>query len=527
MRHLGTPRSKLVGLAAVGLAVMTAGCGSTVQGASQLGNPAAASGGLALPSAAGSSQGGSGLGIGDSTTVGNDSGGTSADGSGAPGSGATRSGAAGRGAAGPSTSGPRVGGAAAGSHGSDGPGVTATTINVAGAYDPNAGAEDAALGLANANPGDEQAEEQAVVNYVNAHGGLAGRKVNMIWYKSRSDESSTQTQQGECATWTQDRKAFILSGGSPLLDQCTAKAGGVGLWEAIVGEDTALQHEYPTDVDLTGFSIDRGMAVTIAGLKKEGYFGQGAKVGIATWADPTYEYGIAHGAQPALSAAGVGKVPVEYISVPQSYQDLGATSSAVSSAVLKFHSEGINHVILFDGPAGVNSSGILCIEWMQQASSQHYYPKYGLNSTSGFSTGASDYPEKEMIGSEGVGWWPSWDLNSADYAALPQSKSQKLCLAIEKKAKQPISNANQQSVAFGTCDFFFFLQQAFRDIHGPLNATTAMAAINAMGTSYKPDGAFGLDITSSQHSAAALVRNVAFVPSCTCYRYTSSSYAPG
>lgn len=74
----------------------------------------------------------------------------------------------------------------------DGPGVTKTTINVGAVYDPDAAAADSAIGLAGANPGDVKAETEAVIKYVNSHGGVAHRKLNPIWYKeSVSDPAST------------------------------------------------------------------------------------------------------------------------------------------------------------------------------------------------------------------------------------------------------------------------------------------------------------------------------------------------
>jgi hypothetical protein len=212
--------------------------------------------------------------------------------------------------------------------------------------------------------------------------------------------------------------------------------------------------------------------------------------------------------------------------VPDSDGDLAATSASVSSAVLKFHSDGVDHVIIFDGPAGVNSAGDLVLEWMNQANSQSYYPRYGLNSTSGFSTLASDYPQKEMEGSVGVGWVPVTDLSQSDYEALPQTPLQKTCIQIMTAAGQAPSSAQMEGLELDACDLFFFLQQALAGVSGPLNQQTALSAIDRVGAAFPDVTTFGTYFSAAQHDGAQLVRNMAFVDSCDCYRYDSAPYNP-
>jgi len=409
----------------------------------------------------------------------------------------------------------------------DGPGVTSTTINIAAAYDPDAAAADSALGAANANPGDTKAEETAVINYINSHGGVAHRKLNPIWFKASVSQDANTTYEQGCQDWTQDHKVFVLSGGSPILDQCTANAHAIGVAAgAIVLETTAQDRKYPADINLTSFTIDHSMLVTINGLARQGYFSKGAKVGVVTWDDPYYHYGISTGANPALARAGLKNVPVQYIAVPQSAGDLGATSAAAGNAVLKFRAMGIDHVILFDGPAGINNSGVLVLEWMQQANSQQYYPKYGLNSTSAFNALASDLPQKELIGSVGVDWTPPLSETQQEWNSAPIPGMGRLCLKIMKDAGQQQSAANAQAIQLAICDEMFFLKQVLDPITGPLNQQTALAAMNATGTRFTSSITFGVDLTASRHDAADLVRNMAFQTSCSCFRYTSNPYNP-
>jgi hypothetical protein len=407
----------------------------------------------------------------------------------------------------------------------DGPGVTSTTITAGVTYDPNSAAEDSALGAAGANPGDEKAETDAVVNYVNAHGGIAHRKLVINYYLGNTEvDTASQIYQAACNAWTQDTKTFIIPTGTPILDQCVANEHALGVNAQFVAETSPILQQFPSDVNINGFTIDRGMRVTVEGLADQHYFT--GKLGIVTWDENDYHYGITSGALPALAALGIHNPPVEYVTVPQTYGDLGSTSSSVASAVLQFKTQGIDHVILFDGPAGINSSGVLVLEFLQQANSQQYYPRYGLNSTSGFDGLASDYPPAEMANSIGVGWFPSLDLDSADYKALPQTPLQKLCLKIEAAAGQAATSTTETGLQLTICDDIFFLQYALGKVTGPLNQQNALAAIDSVGSSWQSLSTFGVYFSATQHDAAEQVRNVTFVPSCTCYRYDSGSYTP-
>ena len=525
--QMGRIRTRRAPLVAGLLALAAAGCGTTVSGtASTVAD--GGQGGQAL-TGPGTAAGGSAGSVGGTGTAG----GSSVLGGG---SGSTSSGAAASSAGATYGSGsvvsppPGTGGgvSTSGSAAANGPGITPSTIYIADAYEPDAAAADSALGAANANPGDTKTETEAIVKYINNHGGVAGRKLSVVWYKASVYQDANTTYQQACSTWTQDNKVFVIGAGNPILDQCIANAHAVGITSgAITLETTAMNQKYPADINVSGLTNDRAMKLTIEGLAKQGYFANGAKVGIATWDSAYFSWSIQHAAVPALNALGVHNVPVEYITPPQSYGELGATSASTSSAVLKFRQMGIDHVILFDGAVGVNASGVLVLEWMQQAQSQHYNPRYGLDSTSGFTSLASDYPKQQMVGSIGVGWDPSLDVPASDWPPSKLPPSGRLCLQIMRQAGQPASGANAAGLQLAYCDRYFFIKRVLDAIRGPINQQSAMAVIDAIGSGYQPLTTFGISLSPQQHDGVRLVRNVGFDASCTCYHYTSQPYSPG
>ncbi|HVA61556.1 MAG TPA: hypothetical protein VNG13_13620 [Mycobacteriales bacterium] len=351
------------------------------------------------------------------------------------------------------------------------------------------------------------------------------------WYKASVSSDATTTAQGMCSAWTQDSKNLIwFSGGLPILDQCAARYHDIQLASGTSPtlETTATNVQYPADVDLNALTNDRAMKYTIAGLGREGYLRRGTKVGIATWDDPNFRYGITNDALPGLAALGFRAVPVAYVTPPASYGDLGSTSASVSSAILHFRQLGIDHVILFDGGSGVAGGGILTLEWMQQAQSQHWYPRYGLDSGSGFNALASSLPQQEMADSVGVSWQPVLDETSSDLEAFAaHSSAAQLCQQIMKGAGQQVSGNNSVAIQFAICEQFFYLKRILDPLTGPLNEGTVLSAIDGTGTSFGSIVAFHVDLNSNRHDGADEVRNMAFSAACTCYQYTGPVYAPG
>ena len=413
------------------------------------------------------------------------------------------------------------GGGSAGAVAHNGFGVTSTTISVAAVYPKGAGAGSEALGASGLDPGDTRAAQQAVADYINKNGGVAGRKLRLVWHEVDSARPRSENEQAACAAFTEDDQVFVLGAGTEITNECARRNNALGLTNGIMSQTSATLRKYPSIIQITGFTVDRAMRVTVNGLARQKYFTPTAKVGVVTWDGSDYRYGVTHGALPALAAAGV-KAEVIEIPVPEAYGNLGPTSAAISNAVLKFRSAGVTHVIIMDGAAGTIGPGYLVLEWMHNAESQQWRPTYGLNSNSGFSTMAPNLPPQQMSGSLGVGWVPIADQTPDDQQSWLKTSQAQLCLKIMKDAGQPSSTNNQKTLQFYYCDFFFFLKHSLDRVSGPLNLSTAMAAVNSVGSSYPVLSTFGTEITADKHDGATLARTMQFFSDCTCYRYTSA-----
>jgi hypothetical protein len=208
--------------------------------------------GAAVPGAASSPGGGLSVPSGSAATGGKVTGGTTTGGTvGGTTSGGTTSGG--------TTSG---GGSLPTGHGGGGhvaapesvPGVTATTIYLGSYYNKNSGAGNSALGVQGLDEGDARKPQNVMIDWVNSHGGVAGRKLVPIYYgydASGTGPPSDQQQQAACAKYTQDNEVFaFLAGGQGsggVLDECAKKAGAIDFGR----EGTpSTYRKYPLRVDI-------------------------------------------------------------------------------------------------------------------------------------------------------------------------------------------------------------------------------------------------------------------------------------
>src|SRR5690349_22550034 len=80
----------------------------------------------------------------------------------------------------------------------------------------------------------------------------------------------------------------------------------------------------------------------------------------------------------------------------------------ISSAVLKFRSDGVTHVLIWD------DNGVATLFFMQQADNQGYRPRYGINSGNNMQVVAQVVSKSQLTGATGIGWTPAFDIANAD-----------------------------------------------------------------------------------------------------------------
>jgi hypothetical protein len=498
---------RLVALSTALAAVAVAGCGTTVDTGR---SPAAGVGAPGSQALSVPSSGASGL-----TSPGGAVPGGVAGGSAAAGAAGSTAGAG----AGTSTGGAIAGPGAA--SGLVGPGITKTTIYLGMPYSSQEASGDRAAGASGAAPSyDFRNVVNAVIDYADKHGGFAGRKMQALYYNYNLTTDQSVQDQSACSYWTQDHKTFVIPASSDILKACAEKEGGISL---VGGGDVASTFQrFPHFVDPIGMRLDRLGPVTTNGLSHAGYFA--GKLGFVTWDDPNYRFAYTNGYLPALTARGIKVTDKAFISVPQQIGALGAMSAAVSSAVTKFRSEGIDHVIIQDGRAGVWTGAGLTLEWMNQAESQKYYPRYGQNTYNapGWSGLPSDQMDKAIAIMDNDSD-PSYD------AGWRPNKTREQCFKIEADAGFPVStsNLNDESLAAQACDMVFFIQFVINRLGSSLTSNAFVQEVAALGRSFPTATVYGTQFARGLRDGSAEVRQAEYFASCKCLKYAGAPYYPG
>jgi hypothetical protein len=411
-----------------------------------------------------------------------------------------------------------------------GPGITKDTIYVGGVYLKNGGSANEAVAGAGASldPGDFRLAYNAIIEEVNKEGGIAGRKVAPIYAEFDVSSSQTIDQQAQsaCAKWTQDNKVFAIIAGvqGNVVQECTEKAHAVNI---VAGAGSSLPDDfrrYPHYVEISGMNIVRMGSITVKGLAAQNYFDTGTRLGLITWDAPNYKEALEKGFVPALRSVGVtSATQTAYVHVPASFNDLGGLNSDVSNAVLRFSEQDIDHVMIIDGSAGVCAGACLGYQFLQQAESQKYYPRYGFNDNNYADASVNSlYPASQLKRSVSTVW--SDDTAAADVGWRPNPAREK-CYDIMRKHSVPMDNDNQTYAARAACEQLWFMRAAIAKLgNATLNNDNFMAAVNTIGTSFQPLNTYLSRLSASQHDGASAVRNEAFFDSCTCYKYTSNPY---
>lgn len=494
----------LVGAAA--LALVT-GCGSTVQtsgNAAVLGTDGLAAPSSTAPSAA----------AGDGLTVPSAGPGSVAAGTSVPGtvgSGTTAGTTSASGSA-PITS----GGGSTGLTPSRAPGVTDSKVFVGFPTSSQAAAGDRAIGAAGAAPSYDQRDViNAVVDYANKHGGFAGRQLEPIYYDyNLTDDRNTQNQ-AACAKWTQDNKvAAIVASSQDILATCAENTGALPI-DVLSASNF---QKFPHLVDPEGIALSRIGAVTSTGLQRAHYFT--GKLGLVTWDDPRYRASISDGYMPALGKYGVKVWQTAYIPVPQQLGALSDTTAAVSSAVNKFRALGIDHVIIQDGAAGVFSGAGLTLEWMNQAKSQHYYPRYGQNSAN--APGWDVLPADQMDNALAIDNSDSDEQFDKGWHSNPDRDK---CFKIEADAGYPVhsSNQNDEGIAAQACDIVFFFQRAMNAV-SVISNDSLVQAISGFGKTMGSALVYGNNFFPGRRDGGDMVRTEIYHQKCRCLEFMGPPY---
>jgi len=507
---MGAPRRPLLVL----LAVLATGCGSTVQvnGSAQV--PGGALGGE----------------LGGSAAPGTTTGGL------LPGTGTTGGTAGTTGAvAGPGTTGTTgtTGFGPSLPPGVEGPGVTKTKVYVGIITDKGSGGLNSAVGVGSITSGDDQANTNAVLKDIKAHGGAGGREIVPVY--GYFDQTSTETYDQQfaaiCQKFTKDQRVFaVVDAGIPdaySYRDCISRAGIAIVSSSLPISGASTFRQHPGYVEVGSPNLDRLAAYLVTSLQVQGYFspwnyftGQPAatgkaKVGVLTFDDRDYSHAVDTVLVPALRRLGYDPV-VRKVSQLSSASEVSGQAAAVKSAQLAFASNGVTHVIPFE------TGGNLMTFFFPTAQAQAYYPRYGGNTGSAFEAllEAGAAQPRQMNGIVGYGWIPTIDLQSTDSARpVYSNEGTRHCLKVMKDAGIVFDSGNAQGIALNTCSVFYLIKAALDRTPKQVTLGTFLQTLAGMGTSFSKPGGLGLDFQGGRPDPPNKAYYFRYQSDCNCMRY--------
>ena len=405
-------------------------------------------------------------------------------------------------------------------------GITATTITIGFIYTTGRAEAAAALGAAGVTSGDELAQWKLLITAVNSSGGFGGRQIKPVFFgeSSTSGQSIATKEAAACQTFTQDNhvaaalSSFEFTAG--FMD-CMNKHGIPTAYSLETLNSTSTYDKYPLQLEPGNLGLDRQGAELGTSLVDQGYFTGTlpAVNGVIGYDTPAYHAAV-DSLERSLKARGIALKDKRFIPFPNESQDTGAVAAQISSIELGFASEGVNHVMIFD------LNGLLSLLFMTNAQSQQYHPRYGLTSQSS-GTHLADLlkgnANAQLNDARGIGWIPVLDLSTGEYGPTKGPAARKRCrdIMIKGGQQQGLSSPGAELVATGQCDIAFMLQQAFSHLTGPVSGAAIRSAMRALGTAFLPAGTFSTSFGTGRRDGVSTVREVSYLTTCSCFRYTS------
>lgn len=398
------------------------------------------------------------------------------------------------------------------------PGVTASTITVGTYYldSQETNALVSGIGASNST-GDQRAQQRAIVDYINSHGGVAGRQLQLVQHKLETTADPGVETQAVCSDWTQDHKVFAGLGGLPtnngLLVQCLAKNKtlSIGGMTSNIGIQADFQRYAPYYYAPASIELVTAGRIYAEGLFKLNYFDKGSKVGVLYIDSPEFQASLKQGLLPALAKGGIKDVTTAGIAYDGSYSDYFGLVSRTQSAVLRFKALGINRVLFIDVGGGMS------YWFLNHANGQNYSPRYGFSTLSSTAFLEKSFNSRVLNNSVSVGWIPPQDANSA--TGLPANPARTQCESIMAKAGLKAISAFDGQFQMALCSVFFFFKEAI-DKTKDFSIGEVTKAINSLGATGTPSAAGITDYYAPGKSwGGSAYANLKYESNCSCFRF--------
>lgn len=371
----------------------------------------------------------------------------------------------------------------------------------------------AALFGAEGSPGDQKAEAQTALSWVNAHGGLNGHKLVPVWFEVQltSTQPYAQTYQQICQSFTVDHHVvatIFIGNAEAALPACLAKRGSLFIAQGHYLRDAKSYQGLALTVTPNDAGSDRVARAMVQQMLANGLVKRGDTLGLLVMDYDAPQRGRDL-MTTMLKAQGVS-VASYTIPYPQSTQAIGDSAAVVQGAELNFAARGIKTVaFLCPGCVGF---------FMSDAESQQYHPTYVVSSFDTVGGVKGQGHGKSLEGALAVAWDPMRDVGAyQNPKELARNSTHQLCRTIEK------AHAVDDTSLFASEAFCGAVQDLYAAARAnpvePITGTSLMAGFHRLGTSHEGTANFSTLLRADHRDGVSSYKVMRYRAACDCFAY--------
>ena len=390
----------------------------------------------------------------------------------------------------------------------DGPGVTEESVKVV-FIGTDLEAVQEITGFKTAPVGDLKKQVKALEKWVNANGGLGGKKIDAVFrmYDAVTDTPAAEEQL--CKKITQDDKAFavVLTGQyQPNARPCYQQAKTLMLDATMIASDQKYYDDMAPFLWSASFpEYGSFTASQFEVMKEEGFFGKGGLGVVAADSDVNRRV-YKDLVEPMLKEEGV-KSAVSWIDTT----DMTSLFSTLTEAATSFRNKQLENVVFLGGSrmASMFDSAAATVQFSARyAMTSFDNPTYFINNGDSVSEGV-------RTGMVGVGFHPPQEVGDAlEYPTA----NEKVCTDIFAEGGVSWDTREGARVGLTFCDAVRLLKAGADELEGDFNAWNWADGVKKIAADFTPSAGFGTGLVNS-NAAAGGYRVMRFDEECECFLY--------
>jgi hypothetical protein len=315
-----------------------------------------------------------------------------------------------------------------------------------------------------------------IIAYINNAGGIAGRKIEPVFFEGKVSDDANTNGQAACSALTEDTKVDIVVLPQAALGDAGASCfrnRGVSIIDtANWASDAVAMNGHPNWFPASAMGVDRSARAEIEISAQRGVLKRGDVLGVLVEDCPWAQRVMDGTVLPAAKKVGVSVVQGTFKCVENLVTDLGPVANDVQREALRFRTAGVTHVIVLSA-----AEAFVVSQFTTNASKQQYYPKYIVSSIA--------YPWQNSQGDcvvcispdaqpnmTGLGSFPLFDVGPL---ARPENGDQAAAQARCNKA-----DPDQAGAASDTSNGRFFARLGFYLVCDTFFVTKALLEANGV-----------------------------------------------